>query len=148
MKIIKAIIFCTVFFILSQQDLPLAFAEISVIVNMAQKDQLNEKEIYNLYLGIEKNSQLELLHQEEGRSTRSEFLEKFLHNSEVQMKQKWSTLIFSGNRIPAILADDHSILDYIKRHPNAIGYVDSRVATQIGSDSEFKDQVVVLFKVP
>ena len=124
-----------------------SFAGISVVANRAQKYIPTEQDIYNLYLGIEKNSRIELLNQDEGQAARAEFFNKFLHHSEIQMKQKWSMLVFSGNRIPSNSTDDRAILEYVKTHPNSVGYVDSEYLTKNKPSLDPQDQIVVLFKI-
>lgn len=130
--------------------LPLAFtqlaqADISVIANAKSKGQLTERDLYNLYLGIEKTSTYELLHQGVDQVARAEFFEKFLHQNETQMKRKWSTLIFSGNRIPTVIEDNRSVLEYVKVHPDAVGYVTSAFLDK--ASVKPGDGIVELFRV-
>lgn len=136
-----------------------ASAEVSVIANSAQATNLNEQKVtlteqslYNLYLGIEKNSRFELLNQSEGQAARVEFFEKFLRQSEIQLKKKWSMLIFSGNRVPLNLTDDNAIFEYVKTHPNSVGYVDSGFLSKMNqatnkATDKTADKFVVLFKI-
>jgi ABC-type phosphate transport system substrate-binding protein len=99
------------------------FAEIVVIANPAQTEPLNEKEIRDLYLGTIRRRQFDLFEQSEGQAARAEFYEKFLDRNENQLKQARSIMVFSGNRVPSILADDRAVYNEVKENPRAIGYV-------------------------
>ena len=119
-----------------------AFAAISIVVNHDSTRQLTEQDVLNLYLGIEKSNQIDLINQDDGQTVRTEFNAKFLNRNETQMKQLWSTLIFSGQRIPSNLSSDAAVIKYVKTHPSAIGYVDS---SSLAQNSDPK--VTELFKV-
>lgn len=137
----KIWIFAPLVFFLSMP----VMADLVVIAHKDLKERPTEKKVYNLYSGIEKNSSIELLNQGEGQAARSEFFEKFLKHSEIEMKQRWSALVFSGNRTPTSLTDDRSVIEYIKAHANAVGYVDEKFLQK----NPLKDApLVTLFTIP
>src|SRR4051812_36657133 len=77
----------------------LAMAAITVISNTDSPRILTQQEVRNLYLGTTRFEHTELIDQSPGLP-RAEFYEKFLNKSEIQMKQQWSVLVFSGHRVP------------------------------------------------
>jgi ABC-type phosphate transport system substrate-binding protein len=114
------LLFTSIILSLSAAD---AYADIIFIANSSKKEVWTEKQVRDLYLGTLKLQQIELVDQAAGQTARNEFYEKFLKKSESQLKQKWSILVFSGEKVPLVVANDRATYEYVKSHPDSIGYV-------------------------
>lgn len=100
-------------------------ADMVFIAHSTKKEAWTEKQVRDLYLGILKLQKVDLLDQAAGQDIRDEFYQNFLKKTESQLKQQWSILIFSGERVPQMMANDRAVYDYVKSHANAVGYVSS-----------------------
>jgi len=123
----------------------LSFAEVTVIMHASKTNEWTEKQIRDLYLGLLKMRQVEIFEQAEGQPSRSEFYEKFLNKTETQLKQQRSMLVFSGERIPAILSDDEAVFERVKAQANTIGYVSSAYFAKHSSQTSGDGSPVSLF---
>ena len=60
----------------------------------------------------------------EGSSVRDAFVREIHHKDESALKSYWRQMIFSGKAVPPPTEQsDAAVLDYVRRYPNAIGYV-------------------------
>lgn len=123
-----------------------AHADLNLIANAANKETLSEKQVRDLYLGVLRSRKIELVEQSSGQSARSEFYSQFLQKDETQIKRQWSILIFSGERVPVVVSDDKAVFEYVKSHPNAIGYV-STVFWEKEKLAKAENQPIELFTV-
>jgi ABC-type phosphate transport system substrate-binding protein len=107
-----------------------AFAEVSVIVNSAQKAPADLEQVRLIFLGKARRwpdgSALKPLDLPVGSTTRNEFYQELLEKSDLEMKMYWSTTIFTGaGTPPKLLGSDNETLKFVEENPNAIGYVNS-----------------------
>lgn len=130
---------------LAYAHLSIAYAEITIITHPATKNQWTEKQVHDLYVGTLRAGQVRVLEQTDSE-IRKEFYDKFLQKSEAQMKKIWSVLIFSGQRAPSLAANNQATLDYVKTHPDSIGYVSSQF-WKLELTKPDKERPVVLFVV-
>lgn len=124
-----------------------ARSDIDVICHSDQAELFQSQDIYNLYLGLAKRRGLTLLNQAEGQTARREFFLYFLKLTEIEVRKKWSILVFSGNRTPSTLKDDFSVLEYVENNESAIGYVNSKVIEALPPNPEKPRQFKILFKI-
>lgn len=73
---------------------------------------------------------VEPVNQGDGSSARAAFSQE-IHDREVSaVKAYWNKLIFSGRGMPPPeLAGDRAVLEYVRSHPQSIGYVSPRADT-------------------
>lgn len=107
-----------------------ASAEVAVIVNPANGNAMNDKEISRVYLGKLKTfadgQAIEAVNLTSGNAARGEFEQKVLKKSSSQVKAYWSKLVFTGKgKPPKELGSDAEIIKLVAATPNAIGYVDA-----------------------
>ena len=106
------------------------FAEVSVIVNSANSDNLDTKSIKRIYLGKSKSfpsgSKVTVLSLSDDAKETEEFRQVALKKSNRQYKAYWSKLAFTGKGTPPKeFASASDIITAIKNDVNAIGFVDS-----------------------
>ncbi|MFD2166558.1 substrate-binding domain-containing protein [Thalassotalea euphylliae] len=109
-------------------------AEVAVIVNSNNADNLDAKTIKRIYLGKSKSfpsgTKVQMLSLPDSSSTTSDFREKALGKSNSQYKSYWSKLAFTGKGTPPKeMANDNAMVDAVKADPGAIGFVDSGSVT-------------------
>ena len=64
---------------------------------------------------------------------RDDFIKSILHKSEASLHSYWSRLMFSGRgEPPRLFKTEEELLEYIRKTPGAIGFVDSN--TQLGEN--------------
>lgn len=107
-----------------------ASAEVAVIVNPGNSDQVSAEDIQKIYLAKTKtfpNGRTAIpVDQAEGSAIRIEFLSKVINKDEAQMKSYWSRLIFTGKGVPPIsLADDAAVKELVNRNIDAIGFINA-----------------------
>ncbi len=112
----------------------LALADIAVIVNLANTDNITMDDVQKTYLAKTKTfpggKRAEAFDQAEGSPTRVEFVEKVVKKDEAQMKAYWSRLIFTGKGIPPkVMGSDADVIDAVSKNPNAIGFIDAGAVT-------------------
>jgi ABC-type phosphate transport system substrate-binding protein len=62
--------------------------------------------------------------------TRHDFSEQILRRSVIAVRRYWQQRIFTGRGVPPPeLASDEAVLEYVRRHPGAVGYVSVAAAT-------------------
>lgn len=60
----------------------------------------------------------------EGSAVRDAFVREIHHKDESALKSYWRQMIFSGKAVPPPTEQsDAAVLEYVRRYPNAIGYV-------------------------
>lgn len=106
------------------------FAEVAVIVNPANSNNLSDKDISRVFLGKVKSyadgQSIKAVNIKSGHNSRVQFEANVLHKSASQVKAYWSKQIFTGKGKPLDeLAADAEVLKFVAEHPNAIGYVDA-----------------------
>lgn len=71
--------------------------------------------------------------QNEGSSVRAAFAREVYRKDDGALKAYWRQMIFSGKAVPPPTeASDAAVMDYVRRYPNAIGYVSA--SAQIPAD--------------
>ena len=108
----------------------IASAEVAVIVNPDNGDEISKDYVQKIYLAKTKvfpsGHTAIPVDQTEGSATRIEFLTKVIEKDEAQMKSYWTRLIFTGKGVPPnALADDSKVKDLVSRNPDAIGFIDA-----------------------
>lgn len=111
-----------------------SFAEVSVVVNSANGDEINAKTIKRIYLGKLKSfpggARVNVLTLPDSAESTEAFRDKALRKSNSQFKSYWSKLAFTGKGTPPKeIANDAAMIEAVKSDPNAIGFVDSASVT-------------------
>ncbi|GBL03228.1 phosphate ABC transporter substrate-binding protein [Glaciecola sp. KUL10] len=122
----KKITLCAAFLLTSS----LAFAELTVIVNPSNTNDLDAKKVQRLFLGKDKKfpdgSEVLAVNLTADSSTRNNFDEKILGRNSSQVSAYWSKLVFTGKGIPPKeVSSDAEVIDLVSKNPSVIGYVDS-----------------------
>lgn len=111
-----------------------AASDIFVIVNAANPvGALNRKEVLDIYMGRRRafpSGEYALsFDQARDGPVRLRFYRMLTGMSLSQVNGYWSRLMFSGQVLPPQpLPDDGAVLEAVRRHPGAIGYVESAPA--------------------
>lgn len=106
-----------------------AFADVSVIVNKNNANQLDKDVISKIFLGKahtfpDGNTVIPV--NLASSETRSEFDTTVLGRSSSQINAYWSKAIFTGaGNPPQEVATESELLKLVANNPNVIGYVDS-----------------------
>lgn len=113
---------------------PAARAEIAVVVHPdSPLRELSRQEVSDLYLGrlrrVAGSPPVLVLDQPRDSEIRRRF---FLHLNGMALARVnayWARLQFSGDALPpATVVDDRNVIAIVRRHPEAIGYVDAAAA--------------------
>ncbi|MDB2356145.1 MAG: phosphate ABC transporter substrate-binding protein [Pseudoalteromonas sp.] len=109
------------------------FAEVAVIVNPANSNQLDANAIKKIYLGKSKSFddgvKVNPVNQD-GNSVADEFNDKVVGKSGSQLNAYWSKLVFTGKGTPPEkLSNDQAVIDFVSSNTDAIGYIDSAKIT-------------------
>lgn len=68
--------------------------------------------------------------QESDSTVRRHFTEQVLKRSVTAVRSYWQQVIFAGRDVPPPeLPGDREVLEYVKRHPGAVGYVSAAADT-------------------
>ncbi len=108
-----------------------AAAGVAVIVGPGTGvDQLSKAQIKSIFLGKVKTfpngDPVTPVNQAEKSPMYDAFNEKVLGKSSAKVLQYWAARVFSGKgNPPEVVNDDAAVLEYVKSHKGAIGYVDS-----------------------
>ncbi|KTF16249.1 hypothetical protein [Pseudoalteromonas sp. H105] len=110
-----------------------AFAEVAVIVNPANSNQLDANAIKKIYLGKSKSfddgMKVNPVNQD-GNSVADEFNDKVVGKSGSQLNAYWSKLVFTGKGTPPEkLSNDQAVIDFVSSNKDGIGYIDSAKVT-------------------
>ncbi len=111
-----------------------SFAEISVIVNSANTDQINAKLIKRIYLGKIKafpnGKKIKVLTLKDGTPETEVFRQSALKKSNSQFKSYWSKLAFTGKGTPPKEVNSAAdMINAVKADASAIGFIDSAAVT-------------------
>lgn len=106
------------------------FADIAVIVHPSNGSLLSKDEVKKIFSGRLKRfadgKMARPYNLVEDVSIRSDFDQKGLDRSSIQMKAYWSKLVFTGKGTPPKeMASEKDIIDAVANDPAAIGYVGS-----------------------
>lgn len=108
-------------------------AGVAVIVNPANTNALDQKEISKIFFSKTKSfpdgSQAVPIALEEGSATTEQFNSNVLHRKAAQLKAYWSKLMFTGKGQPPRAVADGEMLELIANNPNMIGYIDEAKVT-------------------
>ena len=107
-----------------------AFAEVAVIVNSANNNNIDAKLVKKIYLGKTKafsdGGKVKVYTLPSSQNDTEYFRKKALKKSNSQFKSYWSKLAFTGKGTPATELDTAAeIIAAIKKDPKAIGFVNS-----------------------
>ncbi|KGJ97620.1 phosphate ABC transporter substrate-binding protein [Colwellia psychrerythraea] len=106
------------------------FADISIVVNIANGRAISDTEISRLFLGKLKKfsggDSATPVNSKAGNAARADFEKKVLNKSSSQIKAYWSKRVFSGKgKPPTEVENDAAVLAFVAANPGAIGYVDA-----------------------
>jgi ABC-type phosphate transport system substrate-binding protein len=126
----KCLVAATILFILQITVTSTAYAQIAVIVNPANPNDISTGEIERIFLGKVSNfadgSRAIPLNLAEANPARDEFNNKVLNRDAAQVKAHWSKMVFAGKgKLPTELGDDAAVKAEVARNPNAISYIQS-----------------------
>lgn len=126
----KCLVAATILFILQIAASSSAYAQIVVIVNSANPNDISTGDIESIFLGKVSNfsdgSRAIPLNQDDGKSARDEFNNKVLNRNAAQVKAYWSKMIFTGKgQPPKEVGDDAATKAAVAKNPNAISYIRS-----------------------
>ncbi|MFC4700220.1 phosphate ABC transporter substrate-binding protein [Glaciecola siphonariae] len=112
----------------------IANAELTVIVNKANANQLDEKTIQRIFLGKEKKfadgSESIPVNQSPDSAMRQQFDESILGRSSSQVSAYWSKLVFTGKGIPPKeMMSDAEVIELVASNPSVIAYIESSSLT-------------------
>jgi ABC-type phosphate transport system substrate-binding protein len=116
-----------------------ANAEVVIIVSAKSTVMtLSADQIARIYLGKEDkfpNDQIAIpVDQQEGTAIRDEFYSKVAHKNPSQLSSYWAKLIFTGEgKLPKAIPDDNSVIKFVEKNSNAIGYIDEKSLSRIVS---------------
>jgi ABC-type phosphate transport system substrate-binding protein len=107
-----------------------AHADVVVIVNAANKAEIDEGAVSRIYLAQVRTfpggAEAAAVDQKDGAAVREEFTDKLLHKAPAHIKSYWAQQKFTGGVKPLKqLANDDAVVQFVKDTPNAIGYVDA-----------------------
>jgi hypothetical protein len=111
-----------------------SFAEVSVIVNSANTDQINAKLIKRIYLGKIKafpnGKKVKVLTLKDNAPETETFRQTALKKSNSQFKSYWSKLAFTGKGTPPTeVSSAVEMINAVKADASSIGFVDSSAVT-------------------
>ena len=108
----------------------MASADLLVIVNADNENQISVKFVKNLYQGresrFEDGTDAHPIMQAEESTLTELFLDKIVKQKPVQFKRLWSKALFTGEGTPPEQLDsDAAVIAAVMSNPGAIGYIDS-----------------------
>lgn len=111
-----------------------AFAELTIVVNPANANELDAKKVQRIFLGKDKKfpdgSEVLAVNLSADSATRNSFDENVLGRNSSQVSAYWSKLVFTGKGIPPKEVNtDAEVIDLVSKNPSVIGYVDSSALT-------------------
>lgn len=111
-----------------------AIAEISVIVNPDNPNNVSASQIKRIFLGKLKKfpngSKVAPINQSSDLELRKEFDKKALGKSSSQMKSYWAKVVFSGKGgPPQEVKTDDQVIEFVLGNTNGIGYIDASKVT-------------------
>jgi ABC-type phosphate transport system substrate-binding protein len=110
------------------------YAELVVVVNKANTDDLNPELIKRIFLGKVKGfptaGQALPVDLPEDNPTRVEYLSKVVKKSQTQYSSYWAKVMFTGKGVPPkVVPADSEVIKLVSRNPNLIGYVSASSVT-------------------
>ncbi len=110
------------------------YAELVVVVNKANTDDLNPELIKRIFLGKVKgfpNSGRALpIDLPEENAGQAEYLSKVVKKTQSQYSAYWAKVMFTGKGVPPkVVATDIDVLKLVANNPNLIGYVSAGSVT-------------------
>jgi len=109
------------------------FAEIVVIGNIQNsQQQLTALQVQDIYMGRTREfPNGKLAYPFDQTNLRGEFYLKLTQRPVAQINAYWARLMFSGRTSPPTkLPDDQSIIEIVKKHEGAIGYINKENADE------------------
>jgi ABC-type phosphate transport system substrate-binding protein len=111
-----------------------ALAELTIVVNPANSNDLDAKKVQRIFLGKDKKfpdgSEVLAVNLSADSTTRNTFDETVLGRNSSQVSAYWSKLVFTGKGIPPKeVNSDAEVIDLVSKNPSVIGYVDSSSLT-------------------
>ena len=105
-------------------------AELTIIVNPANSNTLNSKQVQRIFLGKDKKfpdgSEVLPVNLVADSATRNSFDQDVLGRNSSQVSAYWSKLVFTGKGIPPKeVSTDAEVIDLVSKNPSVIAYVDS-----------------------
>lgn len=109
------------------------YAQVSVIINPANPNALNTKDVQRIFLGKDKKypdgSEIIAINLDPSTQTRNDFDTEVLGRSSSQVAAFWSKLVFTGKGIPPKeVMTDAEMLQLVASNPSVIGYISSSTA--------------------
>ena len=113
---------------------PVSFAEIAVIVNKKNTDELDANYLQMIFLGKTKGfpsaGKAVPLDLPENSPTRDVFLKSVAKKSKSQFTAYWAKLMFTGKGVPPkVVENEADMIDLVAKNPSIIGYVDAANVT-------------------
>ena len=119
-----------------------ALAGVAVIVNKGNPiDEIEKHDLEDLYMGrhlyFPNRHQAVRLDLPPNSTIRQQFYRKLVNRSVAEVNAYWARLLFTGLASPPqVLQSTTEVIEFVRKHENAIGYVDS--AQLEGSASSVK----------
>lgn len=100
-----------------------------VVVNSVNNSELPESKIVNIFLG--KDTKFVPVAQKAGSAIAIKFNSTMIKRTENQLKAYWARKIFtSEGKPPREFNTDLEVVEFIKKYPNAVGYLESDVVPE------------------
>lgn len=111
-----------------------AMAEVAVIVNSANADELKKGKVKRIFLkkikSFANGAEINVFSLPADNTVTNEFNQKALNKSGSQIRSYWSKLVFTGAATPPTeLATAAEVIAAVKADPNAIGFIESSAVT-------------------
>lgn len=111
-----------------------SMAEVSVIVNPANADALDEQAIKRIYLGkikaFSNGENVTVLTLTDDAPATEQFRQTALNKSNSQFKSYWSKIAFTGKGTPPTeVASNAEMINAVKSDASSIGFIDSSAVT-------------------
>lgn len=108
-------------------------AEVSVIVNSANNNDISSSQIKKIFLGKSKSfadgNKVEVYSLADGSNDTQVFRLNALSKSNSQYKSYWAKLAFTGKGTPPKSISDSEMISTVKSNSNAIGFINSDKVT-------------------
>jgi hypothetical protein len=107
-----------------------ANSSIVVVANTGNKQiQLNRQQVRNLFMGGALPYDLEAVALPPENQTRVLFNTRVVGLTESRIQSYWAQMRFTGRKkAPKEVASEKAVLEYIKSHPGAVGYLPAGVS--------------------
>jgi len=107
-----------------------SYADVSVIVNTTNANEITQKDISRIFLGKKKDfangDKAVPIAMKEGSDTQNQFNADVLGKNPTQIKAYWSQLVFTGQAKPPQEYTSEEIKKIVSTNPNVIGYIDTK----------------------